>query len=141
MSKPTKSRGIVLPESAKRLPPKRFFSPPGIICHTYNVSQPQVQLEKDSVYRISEMVSAHVIDMKDKAIIEAIIDWAKENKVTELTLLDKTSVRSMLNREVPKRLYFEDESVYRCGSCGIHVHAGDNYCACCGQKLREVDHE
>lgn len=117
------------------LTPLRCYTPPAVLCNSYSISPPGMKLEEDNIYRITERVSAHILDLKDAAVLDEILRWAKEQEVTELVALDRESVRHALMREVPNRQAGQD-GVYRCGSCGVHVHAGDNYCHYCGQKVR-----
>lgn len=119
--------------------PKRFT--PAIDGRRYVLEQKEFLASGDGQYEILHKIAANVVELEDMVAVEAALNWAKAQDCNELLVLDENDVRRAMMREVPNRLYFDDESVYRCGSCGVHVHAGDNYCACCGQKLREVEHE
>lgn len=119
----------------EHLTPLRCYTLPAVLCNTYRTSPSSMEFEKDNIYRITERVSAHILDLKDAAVLDEILRWAKEQEVGELVALDRDSVKHALMREVPNRMCV-GEGVYRCGFCGVHVHSGDNYCHYCGQKLR-----
>lgn len=49
-----------------------------------------------------QTVQAQVIDMTDKLIVEAIIQAARENKVDDLYILDKTFILEAINEKIER---------------------------------------
>lgn len=54
-------------------------------------------------YKIREDIAAQIVDMTDKVILEAIIEFAKSAGITDLYLLDKEFVKTALEREIARR--------------------------------------
>ena len=54
-------------------------------------------------YGIRISIAAQIVDMTDKAVLEAIIEFAKSEGIKDLYLLDKEFVKTALEREVARR--------------------------------------
>jgi hypothetical protein len=80
----------------------------------------------------------------DEAVVKSIISFARENGVDEVVLLDKKTVLSALEKQIPRKPIKINEDYnpergrwvvdYECPSCG-NPYAEDSYCSCCGQAL------
>jgi|GEM_PF-6914088 len=83
---------------------------------------------------IIQKISAVVADTTDKAIVEAIIEDAKNDGVDELYLMDKHFIRNAIEKQMPKKVV-----PYNCGQfhceCGEIVKSYEKYCPECGQAL------
>lgn len=69
----------------------------------------------ENVQRLMEEFAVKVIDMHDRALINAVIDFAVREGITDLFLIDEEFVRSALFREMELRNANERCCVY-CGS-------------------------
>ena len=67
----------------------------------FNMNAPEMKFE-DSVFKMQQKIYAECVDMKDTAILDAIIRMAKEAGVTELFLLDKQFVADALAVAIEK---------------------------------------
>ena len=55
----------------------------------------------DNKFRIN--IAAQIVNMTDKVILEAIIEFAKSEGIKDLYLLDKEFVKTALEREIARR--------------------------------------
>lgn len=69
----------------------------------------------ENVQRYMEAFAVKVIDMQDRALINAVMDFAVREGITDLFLIDEKFVRSALLREIELRNTNERCCVY-CGS-------------------------
>lgn len=66
-------------------------------------------IELENIYevvddcKIRKNIVAQIVDMTDKVILEAVIEFAKSEGITDLYLLDKEFVKTALEREIAKR--------------------------------------
>lgn len=67
----------------------------------FNMNAPKIKFE-DCIFKIQQKIYAECMDMKDQAILEAVIRMAKEAGVTELFLLDKQFVADALAVAIEK---------------------------------------
>lgn len=81
------------------------------------------------------------VDEIDDAITKAIIETAKENGINEVWLLNKPSIISALEKQIPKRVKEYRPGSFCCLSCGAIVHPTAAYCKHCGQALEWGDGE
>lgn len=65
--------------------------------------------------KIRKNIVAQIVDMTDKVILEAIIEFAKSEGITDLYLLDKEFIKTALVREIARRK--EGET-----SCTLHSY-------------------
>ena len=63
----------------------------------------------DTTYSITQKISAQVIDMAEKVIVDAIINTAREAGINDLYLIDKefiiTAIKNEMNRRNPDYQY------------------------------------
>lgn len=69
----------------------------------------------ENVQRFVEEFAVKVIDMHDRALVNAVMDFAVREGITDLFLIDEEFVRSALLREIELRNTNERCCVY-CGS-------------------------
>jgi hypothetical protein len=67
----------------------------------FNMNEPEMKFEY-GIFKMQQKIYAECVDMKDTAILEAIIRMAKEAGVTELFLLDKQFVTDALEVAIEK---------------------------------------
>lgn len=66
-------------------------------------------IELENIYevvddcKIRKNIVAQIVDMTDKVILEAVIEFAKSEGITDLYLLDKEFVKTALVREIARR--------------------------------------
>lgn len=53
-------------------------------------------MPEDMFYSIERKIIAQIVDMGDKARIDAIYKWAAENKIDEVSLCDEGKLREVL---------------------------------------------
>lgn len=53
-------------------------------------------MPEDMFYSIERKIIAQIVDMSDKACIEAIYKWAAENEIDEVRLCDESKLREVL---------------------------------------------
>lgn len=74
------------------------------------------------------------VDEIDDAITKAIIETAKENGINEVWLLNKPSIISALEKQIPKKPVNRKGTTYfYCPCCDSNNI--NQYCADCGQAL------
>lgn len=54
-------------------------------------------MPEDMFCSIERKIIAQIVDMSDKACIEAIYKWAAENGIDEVMLCDEKKLRTVLN--------------------------------------------
>ena len=69
-----------------------------------------------------EQMMCRIIDMRDKAIIDAVIEFAKNEGITDLYLIDSEFVKTALKREIVRR----KENGRCCIHCGAKIYGGTN---------------
>ena len=62
----------------------------------------QYSIDKN-IYTITQKVQAQITDLSEKAIVQAIIDFAKEQGYTDLYLIDKEFIISAILHEIERR--------------------------------------
>ena len=89
------------------------------------------------VHSITQKMSAQFVDDYDGLIVSQIANTARENGISELVVLNKTTIMDALNKQVPKKPYdiAKNEMYGRCYVCGQVVHVGNRYCDQCGQAI------
>lgn len=66
-------------------------------------------IELENIYevvddcKIRKNIVARIVDMTDKVILEAVIEFAKSEGITDLYLLDKEFIKTALVREIARR--------------------------------------
>lgn len=66
-------------------------------------------IELENIYevvddcKIRKNIVAQIVDMTDKVILEAVIEFAKSEGITDLYLLDKEFIKTALVREIARR--------------------------------------
>lgn len=66
-------------------------------------------IELENIYevvddcKIRKNIVAQIVDMTDKVILEAVIEFAKSKGITDLYLLDKEFIKTALVREIVRR--------------------------------------
>lgn len=60
---------------------------------------PQINVD-DGVYSVQQKVLAQCVDMVDDAIVQAVVDVAREEGISDLYLLDKTFVVNTLTKAI-----------------------------------------
>ena len=66
----------------------------------FNLNEPKILLE--ATFKLQQKYCAECVDMKERAIVEAVIRLAKEAGVTELFLLDRQFVLDALTDALRK---------------------------------------
>lgn len=54
-------------------------------------------MAENYTYQIHEQILAQVVNVKEKACIQAIYKWAQENEIEEVLLCDEDELREVLN--------------------------------------------
>ena len=67
----------------------------------FNMNAPELQFE-DGIFKMKQKIYAECVDMKEEAILAAIIRAAEKAGVTELFLLDKQFVTDALEVAIEK---------------------------------------
>ena len=60
---------------------------------------PKINVD-DGVYSVQQKVLAQCVDMVDDAIVQAVVDVAREEGISDLYLLDKTFVVNALTKAI-----------------------------------------
>lgn len=97
----------------------------------------------NAVHSVTQKVIAQFVDDYDDYIVSQIANTARENGISELVVLNKTTIMDALNKQMPKKPYYrkeEDTEGYACPVChmGVTVDHGrikDTFCSHCGQAL------
>lgn len=91
---------------------------------------------------IQARIMAEIVDMRDKAIMQRIIGYAKENHVGDIYLLDENFVKNAIKKQMPEKPIGDLHSVphYRCPNChrSVVLYESDHKFPCCqwcGKKL------
>ena len=66
------------------------------------LSDLQFSIDKN-IYTITQKIQAQIADLSEKAIVQAIIDFAKEQGYTDLYLIDKEFIMSAILHEIERR--------------------------------------
>lgn len=95
-------------------------------------------------------ISAVVADTTDKAIVDAIVEMAKSEGIENLYLMDKTFIKTSLEKQMPKKVELTEDCCI-CPCCrfdmmGVYDFSNDDttdpkYCPECGQALDWSDTE
>ena len=67
----------------------------------FNMNDPEIKFVDGSL-KIEEKVVARCVEMADEAIVNAVIDCARESGITQLYLLDKDFVITALQDAIRK---------------------------------------
>ena len=98
---------IELPKSFDKIKPINPFP--------FHDSSDLIDDEVKNVQRFVEEFAVKVIDMHDRALVNAVMDFAVREGITDLYLVDEEFVRTALLREIELRNTNERCCVY-CGS-------------------------
>ena len=94
---------------------------------------------EDAICHIERKVVAMVADAEEQVVIEAILDMAKANGITDLIVLDEEKIKGIFERHVPKQpLYIDgDYGLPLCPCCCLALDEADedNYCSVCAQAI------
>lgn len=66
------------------------------------LSNLQYSIDKN-IYTITQKIQAQIADLSEKAIVQAIIDFAKEQGYTDLFLIDEEFIKSAILHEIERR--------------------------------------
>ena len=107
----------------------------------YHFDTPQIihQIDDNGMNKyitsIVEKIHVASIERHDKALIDGIINVAKEKGITDLYILNKDSIIEALSKQIPQPLkLFEEYMLYGCPRCQYDIKCED-YCPGCGQKI------
>lgn len=91
----------------------------------------------NAVHSVTQKVVAQFVDDYDDYIVSQIANTARENGISELVVLNKTTIMDALKKQMPKKPVniAKCELYGRCAVCGQTVHIGNQYCDQCGQSL------
>ena len=91
----------------------------------------------NAVHSVTQKVVAQFVDDYDDYIVSQIANTARENGISELVVLNKTTIMDALKKQMPiKPVGIAKCELYgRCAVCGQTVHIGNRYCDKCGQSL------
>lgn len=67
----------------------------------FNLNAPEIKFE-DNIFKIQQKIYVECADMKEQALLDAIIRAAREAGITELFLLDKQFVTDALAVAIEK---------------------------------------
>lgn len=101
------------------------------------------ELETDlQLHSITAQMMVQIVDMTEDAILQEIINYAKENKICDVYLLDKSFVENALKDKIAEKPIGDLYSCphYRCPSChrSVVLYEDDPKYPCCqwcGKKL------
>jgi hypothetical protein len=100
--------------SIKRFIDKRNESPMRHIEITPFESSIQYDVHS-GIYNITRRATAQILDMHESAVVDAVIQCARENNVDDLYLLDKKFVldalREKMERDRPVRTYMDNRDI------------------------------
>ena len=105
----------------------------------YEIQQPKLMTEDlmsgctGSVSAIIEKMCAVSVETHESILIDEIIKIAKESGITDLYLLNKTTIAEALSKQIPKPLTMID-NLWGCPRCRYDIKCED-YCPGCGQKI------
>ena len=96
----------------------------------------EVQFD-NAVHSVTQKMMAQFVDGYDDYIVSQIANTARQNGISELVVLNKTTIMDALNKQIPKKPtnISKSELYGRCGVCGQVVHVGNRYCDQCGQAI------
>ncbi len=97
-----------------------------------------MEIEFDNlVHSVTQKVVTQFVDDFDDHIISQIANTARENGISELVVLNKTTIMDALKKQMPKKPVnlAKNELYGNCAVCGKVVHIGERYCDQCGQAL------
>lgn len=95
-----------------------------------------LQNANDPIYQISEKIYASIVDKRDEAVVQAIIEYAKEQGITDLILIDEKSIREALEKQAPRRVEERDGRCTTCPRCEKYCGGlRAPHCINCGQAL------
>jgi RNA polymerase-binding transcription factor DksA len=89
------------------------------------------------VHSVTQKLCAQFVDDYDDYIASQIAETAKRNGISELVVLNKSTIMAALNKQIPKTPtdISKSELYGRCAVCGQVVHVGNRYCDQCGQAI------
>ena len=92
---------------------------------------------ENGVQSITEKMIAQFVDDYDDYIVSQIANTARENGISDLTVLNKKAILNALGKQIPKKPVglAKNELYGRCAVCGQVVHVGNRYCDQCGQAI------
>lgn len=94
-------------------------------------------------YTVEARIMAEIADMTDKAIVQRIIDYAKENCIGDIYLLDENFVKKAIEKQMPEKPIGDLHSCphYRCPNCnrGIVLYESDHKFPCCQWCGKQLD--
>lgn len=83
----------------------------------------------------SAQMMVRIVDMTDNAILQEIINYAKENKICDVYLLDKSFVKNAIEKQIPKKVKIEPLRV-ACPICNYNLW---EYNALIGITVQDAD--
>jgi hypothetical protein len=88
------------------------------------------------VHKITEKTIAQFVDEYDDYIVSQIANTARENGISDLTILNKKAILDAMRKQMPRKPELAKSGLYgNCAVCGKVVHIGNRYCDNCGQAL------
>ena len=104
-----------------------------------NIEEAKTKIKKLLMAEIDRLPSHYDIDIKE----EVYSDIAEVNELLELNKIVSEAFKT-LERQIPKKPICREQGSTVllngvCPKCSNVVHAYDNYCAFCGQKLNWED--
>ena len=89
------------------------------------------------VIKTTTNLIAQMVDDYEDYVVEHIAKTARENGISDLTVLNKRMILSAIQKQsAQKPVDVSKSELYgRCAVCGQVVHIGNRYCDQCGQKI------
>ena len=79
-----------------------------------------------------------VLEDYNKAMVNAVIEHAKQQGITDITLLNGKAIVGAMKRQIPQKVTVKEYDIgpneYFC-SCGNQIGCSFEYCPYCGQAL------
>lgn len=90
--------------------------------------------DSDHMYMISHRIASVITDTLEDAIVNGITKIAEEKGVTDLIVLNRTTIAEALLKATPRKV--KREFYVECPNCSEHVMSYTfKYCPECGQRL------
>ena len=101
------------------------------------------------VHSVTQKVIAQFVDDYDDYIVSQIANTARENGISELVVLNKTTIMDALNKQIPKKPKLMENPLinskywFYCPNCNAsrHTDIKVKHCSFCGQALDWSDTE
>lgn len=104
----------------------------------------EFSVEMDGTYTLNRHIFTHILDTTNRAVVDAVIEWAKAEGLTDLYLLDREFVKAALLEKIARDKgtdrWIDDGPASKCPTCGFSCNdeyylGKGNYCPDCGQRL------